>query len=155
MRFRDLKKQSNKNNRVETQMDKFVNATYPDRIKSFITDTFLIYMPILYILAYAVLGGKEEFQSSSLAQLTAISVYAVIYASFLTKTGQTPGKKAYQIKVVDAKTRENISFVRSLLRFVAFLFSATILFGILTPLVRKDKRALHDLIAKTMVIVVK
>ena len=68
----------------------------------------------------------------------------------IAKFGQTPGKKAYNLKVVDDKTLKNIGFFRSLCRFVAFLFSATILLGLLTPFYRKDKKALHDMMCGTL-----
>ena len=126
---------------------------YVNRIKAFITDMFMIYIPILYIIAYIALGGKDEFQASSLAQFSGVAIYATIYALFLSKTGQTPGKKAYSMRVVDAKSGENLSFFRAVWRFVAFLISATTLLGLLLPLYRKDKKALHDIISASKVVV--
>jgi uncharacterized RDD family membrane protein YckC len=120
-------------------------ATYPQRIKAFIVDMFMIYTPILYIITYFILGGKEDFQSSQAAPLAAVAIYGLIYAVFLAKKGQTPGKKAYEIKVVD-KNGHNLSFAKALLRFCLFLFSATIIIGLLTPFFRSDKKALHDII---------
>ena len=155
MRFRDLKKQSQKNNQIKNEIPAHKDAGYIDRIKAFITDMFMIYMPILYILAYVVLDGKDAFQDSSSAQLIGVSVYAFIYSLFLSKTGQTPGKKAYTIKVVDARTHEKISFIRAVWRFIAFLFSATIAVGLLLPFFRKDNKTLHDLMANTVVEAVK
>ena len=73
----------------------------------------------------------------------------------LYKFGQTPGKKAYQIKVVDFKSGQNIGFFQAWLRFVGFLLSAALLIGIIFPFYRKDKRSLHDLIANTVVIATK
>ena len=152
MRFRDLKKQSQKNNYKKTKKTSLYNeARYADRIKALITDMFMIYIPILYIITYAVLGGKDDFQESWIGQLIGVALYALIYAIFLARSGQTPGKKAYTIKVVDAKTYEKISFLRALWRFVAFLFSATIGVGLFVPFFRQDNRALHDLMAGTVV----
>jgi len=154
MRFRKLKKQSKQLKQVKEELRTKVHyARYVDRIKAFITDMFMIYAPILYIITYVFMGGKEDFQASQYAPLVGVSLYGFIYAMLLTKLGQTPGKKAYTIKVVDVKTKDKISFFRAILRFVAFLFSATILLGLLVPFYRKDNRALHDLIAGTIVIV--
>ena len=125
-------------------------ARYIDRIKAFITDLFMIYTPILYAITYVVLGDKEAFQRSSIGPLAAVLLYGIIYALFLAKTGQTPGKKAYKIEVVDAKTHKKISFWRALLRFFAFLLSATILIGLLLPFYNREKKALHDMIAGTI-----
>ena len=149
MRFRDLKKQSQKNNRTKPEQQKVVYAKYTDKIKAFITDMFMMYIPILYIMTYVFLDGKDDFQASQSAPFIAVSLYGLIYAFFISKFGQTPGKKAYGMKVVDADTFEQISFLRALFRFIAFLFSATILLGLIVPFYRKDKRALHDLLAKT------
>ena len=96
------------------------------------------------------MGGKEEFQESQLAPLIGVSLYGFIYAMLLSKFGQTPGKKAYTIKVVDDTTYKEISFFRALFRFVAFLFSATILIGLFTGFYRKDKKPLHDILCNTV-----
>jgi len=149
MRFRDIKKQKKHKQKRHTKA-LVEYASYPDRIKALITDMFMIYAPILYLITYVVLGGKDEFQSSQWAPLLGVTLYGLIYAVLIARFGQTPGKKAYDIKVVDDKTYENIGFFRAFIRFIAFLFSATILLGLLTPFYRKDKKALHDLICSTI-----
>jgi len=153
MRFRDLKKQK-KHTQTQHKQETLHYASYPDRIKAFITDMFMIYAPILYFLTYVVMGGKDDFQSSQLAPLVGVTLYGIIYAVLIAKFGQTPGKKAYDIMVVDDTTHEKIGIFRAFIRFVAFLFSATILLGLLTPFYRKDKKALHDIIASTVEIYV-
>lgn len=147
MRFTQLKKQTTK---VREELPKVLYASYPLKIKAFITDMFMIYAPILYVITYLVLDGKEDFQASQLAPLIGVSVYGLIYSILLTKSGQTPGKKAYGIKVVDAKTFKNLSFTKAVLRFIAFLFSATIVVGLLLPFYRKDKKALHDVLSSSV-----
>ena len=152
MRFRKLK-QNNKKRQNQKSLEPTIKyAKTTDRIKAFITDMFMIYIPILYIITYLVMGGKEEFQSSNIAPFVGVLLYGTIYAFFLYKTGQTPGKKAYNIKVVDALTLEKISFAQAFLRFIAFLFSTTILFGLIFIFYRKDKKSLHDILANTVVI---
>lgn len=157
MRFRDIKKRKKQQKKVDEV--KVIYANYVDKIKALITDMFMIYAPILYIITYVVMGSKEAFQDSQLAPLMGVTLYGLVYAFLISKFGQTPGKKAYQIKVVDAKTFENISFFRGFFRFVAFLFSATIVFGLFLPLYRKhfkkDTKALHDIICGTAEIEVK
>jgi len=155
MRFRKLKKQT-KNKKEQLLHDKSVSYTsIPNKIKAFITDMFMIYVPILYLMTYVVLNGKDDFQSSNWAPFVAVSLYGIISSILLSKFGQTPGNKAYTMKVVDASTHKNISFLQGLLRFVSFLFGATILIGFFIPFYRKDKTSLHDIIAKTVVIEVK
>jgi len=152
MRFRKLK-QKTKNK--EAPKVKIVYANYPDKIKALITDMFMIYAPILYVIAYIIMDGKDDFQSSQIAPFIGVSMYGLVYAVLISKFGQTPGKKAYDLKVVDDKTLKNISFIRAIIRFVAFLFSATIVVGLLTPFYRKDKKALHDILCNTIEIVEK
>ncbi len=151
MRFRELKKQA-KQTKDTQQVHKLNYAKYSERVKALITDMFMIYVPILYIITYVVMNGKDDFQNSQLAPLVAVTFYALIYAILVSKFGQTPGKKAYIIKVVDANSGENISLFRAFARFIAFLFSATTLLGLLVPFYRADKKALHDIICNTAVI---
>ena len=152
MRFRKLKKQTKQKQEPKVRV---AYAFYPDKIKAFITDMFMIYAPILYLITYVIMGGKDAFLSSQIAPFMGVMLYGLIYAILISKFGQTPGKKAYNIKVVDDKTLQNISFLRAFARFVAFLFSATILLGLLTPFYRKDKKALHDILCHTVEIQIK
>lgn len=151
MRFRKLKKRTKHKQNKQAKVT-IHYARIPDKIKAFITDMFMIYIPILYLITYVVMGGKDEFQASNWAPFFGVTLYGVIYAFLLAKFGQTPGAKAYTMKVVDAKTHENITFFQGILRFIGFLLSATLLVGLIFPFYRKDKNTLHDLIAQTVVI---
>jgi len=155
MRFRDLKKQSIQQNKTDKNKPKVTYARFVDRIKALITDLFMIYAPILYIITYVFLDGKEDFQASQLAPLIGVSIYGLIYAMLISKFGQTPGKKAYLIKVVDSTSGEHINFFRAIIRFIAFLFTATTILGLFLPFYRKDNKALHDLICNTLVVTIK
>jgi uncharacterized RDD family membrane protein YckC len=153
MKFRDLKKQLSKNKTI--QVDKIntsiVYASFTDRIKALITDLFMIYIPILYIITYVFMDGKDDFQASQTAPLIGVILYGLIYSVLLSIFGQTPGKKAYNIQVVDSKTYQRIVIFRAVWRFFAFLFTATTLLGLFLPLFRDDKKALHDILSGTIV----
>lgn len=153
MRFRNLKK--NKKITEPKESQKLTYAPYSYRVKAFITDMFMIYAPILYIITYVFMSGKDDFQSSQFAPFAGVMLYGVIYAFLLSKFAQTPGKKAYEIKVVDDKTGENLTFFRAVFRFVLFLFTATTLLGLFIPFYRRDKKALHDLICGSLVVAIK
>jgi uncharacterized RDD family membrane protein YckC len=156
MNFKKLKKQiKSQNSNKEKIKPKYIYARYSDRIKAFITDMFMIYMPIMYFITYIVFNGKEDFQESQLAPFIAVSIYAFIYSILLSKFGQTPGKKAYDLKVVDDKSGDYIGFFRSLLRYFMFLLTATTIIGALLPFYTKNKKSLHDLICNTLVVKVK
>ena len=150
MRFRDIKK--NKHKKQHNPQERYTYAKTTDRIKAFITDMFMIYVPILYLITYVFMDGKDAFQNSDIAPFIAVSLYGLIYSILLTKFGQTPGKKAYDIKVVEEKTGENLSFVKSYIRFVMFLFSSFTLLGLIVVFYRKDKKSLHDLVCGSVVI---
>ncbi|QOY51901.1 RDD family protein [Candidatus Sulfurimonas baltica] len=151
MKFRTLKKQK----KAKKPTVKYIYASYLHRIKAFITDMFMIYAPILYLIAYIIMDGKDDFQSSQLAPFIGVLIYGLIYATLLSRFGQTPGKKAYEMKVVDDKKGELISFFRAACRFIAFLFTASTLLGLFLPFYRKDKKGLHDLICGTIVVIEK
>jgi uncharacterized RDD family membrane protein YckC len=129
----------------------YIPASFLARVKALVVDLFMIYMPILYIITYFVLGDKESFLSSDLAPLIAVSIYAIISTILIAKNAQTPGKKAYEIFVLN-NDNSKLSYLKSFIRFLLFLFSATILFGLLLPLVKRDKKALHDVILNTKVV---
>jgi len=150
MRFRKLKKQSKQQNQKDQNTPKVKYANNVNKIKAFITDMFMIYAPILYIITYIVMGGKEEFQESQLAPFFGVLLYGLIYALLLSKFGQTPGKKAYEMIVVDEKSHEKISFFRALFRFFIFLLGATFVVGLFVGFYRKDNKSLHDIICNTV-----
>ncbi|MEN4053477.1 MULTISPECIES: RDD family protein [Sulfurimonas] len=82
-----------------------------------------------------------------------ISVLVVTVIFWDNWQGATPGKKIVHIKIVDAKTYQDITNKQAITRSLGYIPS-TLLFGIgfLMVAFRKDKRALHDLLANTAVI---
>ena len=82
-----------------------------------------------------------------------ISVLVVTVLFWDKWRGATPGKKFVHIKVVDATTFQDIDNKQAITRSLGYIPS-TLLFciGFLMVPFRKDKRALHDLLANTAVI---
>ena len=67
--------------------------------------------------------------------------------------GATPGKKFVHIKIVDAKTFKDITNTQALTRSFGYLASTfSFLLGFIMVAFRKDKRALHDILAGTIVV---
>lgn len=126
-------------------------AHFLDRGKAHIIDTFMIYLPILYFLTYVVVGSAQGFRDSAWAQFVAVFIYGSIAAVLLAFKGQTPGKKAYNLWVV-RESGKNVTFLFACVRFFAFLLSGASVVGILMPLWRKDKKTLHDILCKTIVL---
>jgi uncharacterized RDD family membrane protein YckC len=67
--------------------------------------------------------------------------------------GATPGKKFVRVKVVDAKSFEDIDDKQAVTRSVGYIVSTlAFLIGFLMVAFRRDKRSLHDMLAGTSVI---
>lgn len=128
-----------------------IRASFFTRTKAQIIDLFMLYTPIMYVITYGVLGSKEALWESQWAPSVATLLYGVIVAIFLAKTAQTPGKKAQDIKV-QRMDKKPLTFLFSLYRFFVFLIAGASVVGILMPIWRKDKLALHDIICRTEVV---
>jgi uncharacterized RDD family membrane protein YckC len=81
------------------------------------------------------------------------TLWAVSYFTFFwVTTGQTPGNRLLQIRVLDAGG-STLPLGRALVRVPAAVLSALILFvGYLTILVDSQRRALHDRLLRSVVI---
>jgi len=67
--------------------------------------------------------------------------------------GATPGKRFVHIKIVDAKTLQDINNQQAITRSIGYIASTlSFLVGFFMVGFRKDKRGLHDLLAGTVVI---
>jgi len=133
-----------------SQVAEVVSET-TDRIKSFIVDMFMMYSPILYILAYVIYDGKDDFTSTNVAPFIAISIYAIIDSIFISIKSQTPGNKAYDIYVLN-DDGSKINFIKALIRFIMFLITASSIIGAFFIFYLKDKKTIYDLILKTKVV---
>ena len=143
-------------------------ARFGTRAFAFITDLFMIGMPISLIVM--IFFGYEATQSAtaldvivqdtqslenkpnpyaSLMQLV-LTTFAYIFMWY--KWGQTPGKKMLHIQVVDDNSLEKASLSQLTIRFFTYFLSAISVIGFFVPLFRKDKKALHDILARTVVI---
>jgi uncharacterized RDD family membrane protein YckC len=148
VRWRDVKQNKITKKEQKTQ----VSACISKRVKAFLIDMFMINMPILYITTYLILDGKEDFQQSSIAIFTCTMLFGFIISFLLSKFAQTPGYKAYDIKLVDVKTGKTAGLLKCFSRFLYFIVSGVILVGLLLCFFRKDGKNLHDLLSNTVVV---
>ncbi|MCD6174009.1 MAG: RDD family protein [Sulfurimonas sp.] len=82
-----------------------------------------------------------------------VSVLIITIVFWRKWRGATPGKKFVHIKIVDAKTFEDINNKQAITRSIGYIASTfTFLIGFIMVGIRKDKRALHDLLGGTAVI---
>jgi uncharacterized RDD family membrane protein YckC len=155
-RFRDVK-QGRLTQSHESKPKPTTRATIAPiatKIKAFITDTFMLLMPIMYIVTYLVMGSLAEFQKNLLMGWVYILVpnFIVVFL-FFWKAQQTPGCRAYEIKLVDSKTGERPHPLAIGLRYYFELLSIVSVVGLLMAFFRKDRKALHDLLSGTMLII--
>jgi uncharacterized RDD family membrane protein YckC len=143
-------------------------APFWPRAAGFVTDIFMIGLPIS--LLTMLIFGYDQMDSASgldvlvhdpkaqsnppnpVASIMQMALFFITYVWFWHKSGQTPGKKLSRIRVVDAVTLQNASVFKLSLRFVGYFISLITLIGFFIGLLRKDNRALHDIISGTAVI---
>lgn len=146
-RFRNIKQQKTKET-PNVVADN--NAHSLIKIKAFITDSFLLLMPIMYIVFYLIMGGREDFaQHKMIGWLSILIPLIIIQSIFFYVSGQTPGYKAYGIKLIDATTKAKPSLGVILFRNFATILSFFSIFGWMMMFFRKDYKNLHDLLANT------
>ena len=155
-KWRDVKQNRVKNSENFSSIGKASKdnlASLPSRLKAFLTDTFLITTPILYIVIYLIMGSGAEFaQNRSLGWGIIFSFHATIILIFWLKNGQTPGLKAYDIKLVDNTTKQRVSVIQVLIRYVTTLFAVISLFLLFVPFFNKDKKTFQDILSNTVII---
>ena len=168
MRWRKIKQQKQQKH-SPGKAPKIRYAGFRERVMAFVTDIFMIGIPITLIIM--ILFGHDQMMHSAggldvimnpteakqhapnpVASLTQILLYGVTFVLFWHANGQTPGKKMMQIKVVDAATFKRASWGKLVVRFFGYFLSFVTLIGFFTGMSRKDGRALHDLISGTAVI---
>ncbi|MDD5717373.1 MAG: RDD family protein [Sulfuricurvum sp.] len=167
MRWRTIKTKKH-TKPVLSSKPKVDYAPFWPRLLGFLTDIFMIGLPISLVMM--IIFGYDQMHTASgmdllvhdanaqnnppspVASLMQITLFLGIYVWLWHKSGQTPGKKLAQIRVVDAKTLGNAPYWKLILRFIGYFISLITLVGFFTGLLRKDKRALHDLLSGTAVI---
>ncbi|WP_419771095.1 MAG: RDD family protein [Candidatus Marinarcus sp.] len=127
-------------------------APIPPRIKAFIVDMFMIMMPLAYLTTYVFMNGKDDFQGNEEARWSLSLIYGLIIIIFWVIKGQTPGLRAYNLKLIDEKTKERISLLKATARYLCFLFSAMTIVLAFLPFFRKDKKTFQDVVSHTLVI---
>lgn len=128
--------------------------------------TFILSFPIILysmpsigdILAAGENGMVAPAGEGSILESIADYIYIIIGAVYYTlytasRRMATPGKKCFHLVVVRNKSMARLSKGRSFGRFCAYGLSyMTILIGFLMVFFTKEKRALHDYVAGTIVL---
>lgn len=150
-RWRDVK-QGRETHKIEKEkpLPTFTISRPLDRFKAFVTDSFMILMPLMYFVFYVVMGSREEFAENMLLGWLYIFVpHFLIVITLYKLKGQTPGYKQYDIKVVNTKI-ETPTLTQLILRYVIFTLSIFFPAGLFFCFMRKDKKNMHDILSGTI-----
>ncbi len=148
MRWRDTKKGKIRPKK-ETKIILPLIAPIVNRVKAFLIDTFMIFMPLSYIVFYVIMGSREEFKFHMLTGWIYILIpHFIIITLFLWLKGQTPGYKAYNIKLVGLK-HTKVTLLQIILRYIIFTLSLAFIPILFMPFFSKGKLALHDILSRT------
>lgn len=154
-RWRDIKQgkaEETKNINIEENSSTVPCAPILSRLKAFITDTFLITTPVLYIIIYLVMGSGDIFSQFRLEGWALIlAVHFIIIVIFWLRTGQTPGMKAYDLKLIH-NTKEKLPFYSLVIRYFILLISIISIFGLFSVYFRKDNKTFQDIFSNTSII---
>lgn len=174
----------NPNSAGSRTSSKVALASINKRILAKLIDILLLWIPSSFIFGqfvspefmrqYQTIAGQavipstqqQEQMLSLLATLPAaafwaLAIYVVLYfvgqAFLLAKTGQSVGKKALKIKIVDEQTAQKTTLTRSfLIRSVVFIIINYLAFFFIIIdfafIFSERRRTLHDRLAKTLVV---
>ena len=155
-RWRDTKNNRSKEEEhtsIKEEKIQVESSPLSSRLRAFLTDTFLITTPIFYVVIYLIMGSGEAFSEDRIKGWGIILiVHLLIIIFFWFVKGQTPGLKAYSLKVVDSMSKNRISLVQSLIRYTATLFAVVSFFLLFLPFIRKDKKTFQDLLSNSIII---
>jgi len=153
-RFRDVKQGKEIVTETPVPKNKYPYASSGLKIKAFLTDSFMLVMPIMYVVFYLIMGGREGFAEHKMMGWIYIMLPLVIAQSiFMFKTGQTPGYRAYNLEVIDESSGEKPSLFIILFRNFSAILSLFTFFGWIMMFFRKDNKTLHDLLSGTATII--
>lgn len=154
-KWRDVKQsriQNEKSFESNVKSKKNDLASLPSRLKAFLTDSFLITTPITYIVMYLILGGGTAFADNRVFGWSLIlGSTAFIITFFWYVKFQTPGMKAYSLKIVN-NDFNRISFFQAIIRYFATIFAMISFFLLFVPFFNKEKKTFQDIISNTVII---
>lgn len=139
-------------------------ARLEQRVVAFILDAVLLlsFLAVFFIIGALQALIRSDSGNNDLSDpvvytwiaitLSWLAFMPLYYVTLWVWRGQTVGKMAVHIQVVRTDG-EPVNLLTAVLRFVAYVISALPLFaGFFVALFQEDRRALHDLVAKTVVI---
>ncbi len=105
------------------------------------------------ILSSEAFGRYMTYSKFGIYYLEIIGIQFILcsiyFIFFWTKFGTTPAKFFFKVKIVDYKTFEKPTLYQSSIRYISYLLMPISVFYVLF---KKERRALHDIIAGTIAI---
>ena len=151
-RWRDVKKGKIEHKNIDSQ-EIVKSSPILIRLKSFLVDTFMITMPIMYIVTYLIIGSLKDFSENRLFGWSLILIPHLIIIVFMWyKNSQTVGMKAYNIILVNFKDKKNIGLIQAFSRYIFMTISLFTIIPLFITLFTKDKRAIYDILSGTIII---
>ena len=156
-RWRNVKKGKIEEKKIKKSIqneDKLIlkNASLMLRFKAFLTDTFMLTMPLMYIVTYLVMGSLQDFSSQK-----AIGWFYIMLPHFLLVISlwffkrQTPGMKAYDLYIVDSITGKKPTIISIINRYLFTTISIVFIFTMFIPYFNKSRRTLQDYVSGTII----
>jgi uncharacterized RDD family membrane protein YckC len=124
-------------------------ASWGARVGAFVVDWLI---SIAFVLPGLLLRGASE-GLGLLIQFAGIIGFVFLWSKQIGATGQSWGKKAVGVRVVDAQTGQAIGQGRAVGRYFALILSGLPCYlGFLWPLWDDKKQSFHDKILGTIVV---
>lgn len=126
------------------------NSLLMPRFKAFITDSFMLLIPLMYIVFYFVMGGREEFAQDKLSGWLYIFIpHMIIVISFWYFKGQTPGMKAYEVAIINTQSCTKPYLFRLFNRYIFMTLSIFLVLPLFIPYLNRRRLTLWDLLSGT------
>jgi len=113
-----------------------------------------VFLSFALLLPFIILGKSFFSVETLLAFLTTIAIVMFIYlTTSIAFFGKTVGMKMFSLEIVDVEENDYPTLHQAAINTVAYLISIlTCGLGFLPALFNQEKRAMHDLIAGTIVV---
>jgi uncharacterized RDD family membrane protein YckC len=123
-------------------------ATLGSRLAARLADLLILFVPTYVVVAFVTEGGVWGTLLLSLLEM-------IVYDAVLTaKTGATPGKRMFRVKVVRVGTGAAPGWTVALLRALAIGVPSWLVTAVVVLLDERTHRGQHDRLAGTVVIAV-
>ena len=153
-RWRDVKKgkiEKPQNSQNSTEKN-ICDAPLMARFKAFVTDSFMLLMPLMYIVFYFIMGSREAFADDKVHGWLYIFIpHLIIVVSFWYFKAQTPGMKAYEIAIVNTQNCKKPFAFRLVSRYIFMTLSIFLILPLFVPYLNKRRRTLWDMLSGTCV----